>query len=175
MLWLTRRFHHLRRSLFSHSTKAGDISQFLSCDAVAESTLTTLEKTITLFMSTARRAVAQCKRGNITRKGRNSTIWNHTFRRLAASGWPRPARRTVLKSHMEQTQQNVRQRRKHAPEKKRSPSCTDRYTLRGDDSSTGRYTMAAELFSHELARSPQARCPSGDFTPAICSCHNVYK
>ena len=50
------------------STKAGDISQFLSCDPVAELTLNTLDETITRLMSTAHNEVAQRKRGNITAK-----------------------------------------------------------------------------------------------------------
>ena len=52
----------------SHSTKAGDISQFLSCDPFAESTLNTLDETITQLISTAHHEVAQRKRGNITAK-----------------------------------------------------------------------------------------------------------
>ena len=51
--------------------KAGDISQLLSCDPVAESTLNTLGETITQLMSTAHHEVAQRKRGNITAKLHN--------------------------------------------------------------------------------------------------------
>ena len=43
----------------------------MSCDPVAESTLNTLDETITQLMSTAHHEVAQRKRGNITAKLHN--------------------------------------------------------------------------------------------------------